>query len=645
MSRPGLSLYRPSSALRLTISLLLGLAALPAAAGTDVLASGYDDARTGANLTETALDPLNVRPASFGRQFGIALDAPVFSQPLVATDVVLGPGDRRELVYVATGANSVYAFDANAVSAPPVWRRALVELPGGHAARVRGILSTPVIDRTTNALYVVTSFMEGRDVRFVLHALDLATGADRVAGPVPIRGAVDVAGTRIPFESGEQRMAVQRAALAVARNHVIVAFGGDFFEGWVFAFDKRDLAAKPAAFCTTCTSRVPALSGVDYLDGKCTFLGPAGGIWQAGRAPAVDADGQVYFFTGNKAHVIREGCRIPPAMNACSACTEPGGCVCEGVGSPRVCRGPDTCVANRTVDGRLFDVNDALIRLDPARGLALTGWFRPRNWNIAGPEGLEFNDLDLGSSGPVLLPGGTGLIGAGKQGVMYVLDTRGPAGLCEANPDRTCLGSPDGQPKQDFAIAPPPPPPNQYYRHVVGGPVLWPRAPGHGGSLAYVWRSHDVLRSYRVREDGRFEGCTRVGESPSGSWDCPAYAQSEDFIGHPPGGMLALSANRDASGSGIVWATTTEGATGRGRLMAFRAEPDPAGPGRLPKLWDSDGCAEDVIEGGSGFLPPTVANGRVYVATQNGTLEVFGPIPPRACEGAAPTAMPPTLRM
>ena len=163
-------------------------------------------------------------------------------------------------------------------------------------------------------------------------------------------------------------------------------------------------------------SRVAAISGVEYLNPDCTFLGPGGGIWQAGRGPVVDGDGMVYFFTGNKAHIIKNGCMIPQNSNPCAACSSAGGCLCKGIGSPKVCRGPDTCMAHEARNHQLFDVNESLIQLNPADGLKLTGWFRPANWDDPGPDGLEMSDLDLGGSGPVLIPGTHATDGRWKAG-------------------------------------------------------------------------------------------------------------------------------------------------------------------------------------------------------------------------------------
>jgi hypothetical protein len=98
--------------------------------------------------------------------------------------------------------------------------------------------------------------------------------------------------------------------------------------------------------------------------------------------------------------------------------------------------------------------------------------------------------------------------------------------------------------------------------------------------------------------------------------------------------MLSLSANGDDAASGIVWASAYRVLRGPGRLMAFAAEPDPATPGELSKIWDSETCVEDAIESGSEFVPPTVANGRVYLATGANRVEVFGLREGKACTRA-----------
>lgn len=599
-----------------TLVLLLGSRVC---VSSDVLTNYYDNFRTGSNLDEKILNVTNVSPATFGRLFHYPVDGPVFAQPLVVTGVAVPDQGRRDVVYVATANNAVFAFDAAGGDRALLWQRRLVDLGDGKIAAASGILSTPVVDRNRGEIYVVAGVMDASEAKFILHALDLGDGTERGTGPVVIRGSVYIGKKEISFQPSNARIAVQRAGLAIAGDKLIVAFGGDYFEGWVFAFDLSDRHKPPAAFCTTCVSRDVTVSHVDYLDENCILLGPGGGIWQSGRAPVVDSNGKLYFFTGNKQHVIKSGCLIAPSNNACSACSAVEGCMCKGSRSSSVCRGPDVCQANESENHDSFDVNEALIQLDPSRGLKLTAWYRPDNWNIAGSEGLEINDLDLGSSGPILIPGTSRLVGGGKQGVMYVLDVAARAKSCEPTLTETCTVP---NPVQSFQVAPAPPRPNQYYRHILGGPVLWTRPTDRASSLLYVWRENDYLRTYRISD--RFEGCDTINPAPTTSHHCPSTAQSEDYIDHHPGGILALSANGADASTGVLWVSTTRSINGPGKLMAFKAEPDSNVPERLNKIWDSDMCVEDRLDSNSDFVPPTIANGKVYIATRTNRVDVFG---------------------
>lgn len=599
----------------------------------EVLTNNYDNARSGANLHERILNATNVTPKTFGRMFSYAVDGPVFAQPLIAVAVSVAQGEARDLVFIATGSNSVYAFAAGGAdgNAALLWQRTLTRLPQGTAAIPSGILSTPVIDRATNTLYVVASLQHESQPHFVLHALDLRDGSDKSAGPIAINGAVQVDDVSVAFAPTPTRIAVQRAALALAANKVIIAFGGDYFEGWVFAYDKTDLRKAPAAFCTTCASRVAALSKVDYLDQRCIALGPGGGIWQAGRGPVVDERGFVYFFTGNKQHVIKDGCIIPYARNACAVCGTEGGCECKGNRSANVCRGPDACNANAAKDQRAFDTNEALIALDAHNGLALKSWFRPANWDAAGVNGLEINDLDLGGSGPLLLPDTQHLVGGGKQGVVYLLDTRRAAD-CVASPTQTCIAA---RPVQSFQVAPTPPRPNEYFRHILGGPVLWARGRNAGDARLFLWRQNDYLRSYVL--DATFAGCSATEAAPDTTHRCEAMALGEEFIDSKhPGGILTISANGADPASAIVWAATNASNSGPGKLTAYGAQPPESAPRVLVKLWDSETCTEDQVPLGSDFTPPTVANGKVYLPTGVNRVDVLGLIESKTCTPVPP---------
>lgn len=99
-----------------------------------------------------------------------------------------------------------------------------------------------------------------------------------------------------------------------------------------------------------------------------------------------------------------------------------------------------------------------------------------------------------------------------------------------------------------------------------------------------------------------------------------------------PGGFLSVSADADKEGTGIVWVTMPSGQNAnmtvvRGVLRAFDASD--VSNGSNGQLWSSEdfGIPTDSLGMFAKFCPPTVANGKVYVATfqqervDNGTHE------------------------
>ena len=82
----------------------------------------YDNGRTGQNLFETTLDTSNVSSNQFGKLFTLTVDDEVYAQPLYVPKVTLSNGDTRNVLYVVTVNNSVYAFDADNINkGVPLW--------------------------------------------------------------------------------------------------------------------------------------------------------------------------------------------------------------------------------------------------------------------------------------------------------------------------------------------------------------------------------------------------------------------------------------------------------------------------------------------------------------------------------------------
>src|SRR5580700_7469731 len=177
-----------------------------------VFTSRYDNARTGQNPEETILTPTNVNSTGFGKVFSYAVDGQIYAQPLWVYGVQIPGKGTHNVVYVTTQMDSVYAFDAAGISTP-LWQNSFIDLANGigpvHCGTdgsgsdiscgvwpYYGITGTPVIDSSTNTMYLVArTYNSNTNVGYqMLHALDVTTGAEKFGGPVLIQGSVQGTG-------------------------------------------------------------------------------------------------------------------------------------------------------------------------------------------------------------------------------------------------------------------------------------------------------------------------------------------------------------------------------------------------------------------------------------------------------------------
>lgn len=589
----------------------------------DVLTQANDNARTGAYLAERTLTPTAVRSPRFGRLYTRFVDGDVQAQPLYVHDVRTRSAGVKNLVFVATAKNIVYAFDADDRQPSPtsgvVWKISLgpsrqLRRPTCAPGQVRncdsrdggevcaqtyngfvGVTSTPVIDRQAGIMYVVARVSTHKDApddgANYLYAIDIADGSYRLP-PRKIDGIDRQSGDVLDAHC--QR---NRPGLLLLGGIVYVGYGSlqcDGFcpitrkpyHGWILGYRTSDLA-QVAIFNTS-----PGGAGAS--------------VWQSGSGLVGLPNGTIYAETGND-YIACDDPRFTEAFKA---------------------KYFDKC---SPAEVRLGNSFVKLRVTGPPPGLALAGYFKPKN-----AVQLRDADVDLGAGGPMALPGGR-LIGGGKQGRFYVLDAAdmhltqddqqpAPASSegfqaffntwhldshhprCSYNVTAgNCYVDPSA-----YGTA------ETFGANIHGAPVYW-QGPNPRYGLIYKMAEKDYLKAFAYDLIKN-----HVGERA----ELVAAVRPPDGM---PGGFSSLSANGRTGG--ILWTSFPDGDaewTNRpGVLAAFDAL-------TLRVLWSDPGLAPDSggtagrSPGGddrvlfSKFTPPTIADGKVFLATFSNQLLVYG---------------------
>jgi outer membrane protein assembly factor BamB len=591
------------------IAILLSLDSLfvgmQATAGTAVLTRSYDNGRTGADMTETVLTPAAVAAKGLTRvrSFAVDDDPRIEAQPLYAPNVTMPDGRPHDVLFVASMGNHVWAFD---VDGNGVWKTPQLGAPfvppevlgQGHRSTTIdgwginiawGILSTPVIDLDANRMYCVNWMVQpnGKPALFA-HRIDLSTMTE-IGTPEPVVASlgtqIDAHGRTVMLHPDQK----QRAALLLVPlrgQHKTLFFattGGEnpgAPHGWMVAFDV-DTFKQTAAWVST-----PSSFG--------------GGMWHASQGPAADESGHIYAITANGGYV-----RLHPT----------------GV---------------HDFNG-ITDFAEAVVRLRYEKGangaaLTLDDWFIPfRDSDRSAMPNYDYRDQDFGSAAPVLPPGSDLLLASGKDGILYVLDR---ANLGKKIADMSMLKSPPiyvtyngiGLPVTgniDFPLGSPTRNPSKTH-HLHGSPVFWN---GSKGPMIFTWGENESLRAWTLNLQTGAVGFFAKGAEVASA----ALAFSPTGIGGMPGGMLAVSSNGQAPGTGIVWALApVDGDANHGVVEgiaraydATTMDPTPIDPQtpKLKLLWDSHRAG--VTFNHSKFCTPVVADGRLFVPTYDGRVDMY----------------------
>jgi Bacterial Ig-like domain (group 2) len=542
--------------------------------GVNISTWHVDNNRSGRNLNETSLTPTNVAAGTFGKLFSYLVDGYAYAEPLLISNVTI-KGAVHNVLYVATEFDSVYAFDADTYgTGAPLWKTPLLQsgetpITGGTVQPFQGITSTPVIDTSSNTIYVVSAQKSSAGASYRLNALDITTGAPKFGSPIAIQASVP--GTNSTHDgNGNVSLpagCVQRAALLLANGTIYIGVGS-CHSGWLLSYNAQTL------------QRTGVFNASPNIDGEGTY-GGAGGVWMGSGGPVADSAGNIYISTGNGPWNPSQG-----------------------------------------------SYGDSILKFSPS--LQLLDSFTPQDYAF-----MNCNDSDLAAGGLLMIPGSGQVIGGGKMGKLYLVNTSNLGG--EQSNDAGAVDT-------------------LYVEQGIDGSQPYPT------SCTDASGTHNVsgVNSYEIfGTSAYFNGSIYLGVTPTSTTNAPGVVRRFTYTSGstPASGTLTaeettplniaqqqpentrgttpfISAN--GTNDGILW-TIDQGqplqtplgpqATTNATLYAY----DATNLSNL--LYSSSANTGDVPGYGIKFSSPIVANGKVYISTGHdlvtasqpqGEIDVYG---------------------
>jgi len=329
--------------------------------GVNVVTWHVDNGRSGLNNKETTLSPGNVSAKTFGKLFSYLVDGYAYAEPLLMSNVTIN-GAVHNVVYVATERDSVYAFDADSHgNGTPLWQVSL--LKSGE---------TPITSATVLPNQGITSTPvidpASNTIYMVSAQKSSASGStyrlnalDITTGAQKFGGPVTIHASVAGTNSTNVNGTVSLPGSCIQRAALLLA-NGNVYLGF---------GSCHSGWLLSYNAKTLAQNGVfnssPNIDGEGTY-GGAGGVWMGSGGPIADSAGNIYVSTGN---------------------------------------GP--------WDGKTA-YGDSILKFSPT--LTLEDYFTPNDYAY-----LNCHDGDLASGGLLMIPGSSNLVGGGKGGKLYLVNT------------------------------------------------------------------------------------------------------------------------------------------------------------------------------------------------------------------------------
>jgi type IX secretion system substrate protein len=252
---------------------------------------------------------------------------------------------------------------------------------------------------------------------------------------------------------------------------------------------------------------------------------------------------------------------------------------------------------------------ESVVKLSTSSGnLSAVDFFTPDNYDY-----LTNNDLDYGVDGVMLIPNTNLSLSGSKESYLYLIDNTKMGGATTDNSNVLQLLNVNASSTATE-------------KHIHGSPVYF--QDNNGNEYAYAWAENGLLKQFPFKRPSLlFDTLNKI----AGNTVLPAGM---------PGAMLAVSSNGSQAGTGILWASHPINGDANhsvvpGILQAYDAT------NVTRELWNSNMSGKrDSIGKFAKFVNPTIANGKVYMATFSNKLNVYGLNPPSASSCPNPLPSP-----
>jgi hypothetical protein len=526
-----------------------------------------DIARTGQNLQEYALTPTVVGTSgAFGKLFQCSVDGETYAQPLYVANLAIANGVHN-VVFVATEHDSVYAFDADASPCVTYW----------HVSFVNGTTVT-----TVPAAIPFESMQ--------LVDWDILNEIGITGTPV-----VSAAASTLYVVAKTQETDSSSTVTYHDRLHALaLATGAEQTNSPVDISATFPTNGGTVSFTSLVQNQRPALLLSSYAHGTAVYI-----AWSSyGDNGAYN--GWVISYDAATLAQLAAWNDTPNGTKG-GIWMSDGGIAVDSSGALYLSTGNGTFDDAADLIPPLAPNNDfgeSFVKLDPS-SLAVTDYYTPSQ-NAA----WSAMDEDLSSSGVAVLPDGSGpsghpntFVGSDKQGHLWILDR-----------DLMSRFSPTADNTVQFLTLP----------GIAACPFNCTySSPAYYNGTVYIGMVANPLAAFTLT-NGLFSQSGGIATASSVSHEVYGY----------PGATPTVSAS--PAGNAILWVLDTN-ANGTYTQTPFA----PLGPAVLraydatnlaTTLYSSSTLARDTAGNAVKFMPPVVANGKVYVAGDH-TLTAYGLMP------------------